>query len=116
MKQKTLLQLAKKHGTPLFIVDHKELRANYARFRKHFPRVQIYYAIKVNSDPHIVETFYKLGGSFDVASMQEFHTVHQFIKKLQPRNGRPSSGTGSFTPIRSSLWRRCGNSIDTSHW
>lgn len=82
MKQKTLLQLAKKHGTPLFIVDHKELRANYARFRKHFPRVQIYYAIKVNSDPHIVETFYKLGGSFDVASMQEFHTVHQFIKKL----------------------------------
>jgi ornithine decarboxylase len=82
MNQKQLLALAKKHGTPLFVVDHDELRKNYALFRKHFPRVQIYYAVKVNSDPAIVETFYKLGGSFDVASMQEFHTVHRNIAKL----------------------------------
>jgi ornithine decarboxylase len=82
MNQKTLQQLAKKHGTPLFIVDHDELRRNYALFRKHFPRVQIYFAVKVNSDPAIVDTFYKLGGSFDVASMQEFHTVHQCIAHL----------------------------------
>ena len=82
MNQKTLQQLAKKHGTPLFVVDHDELRRNYALFRKHFPRVQIYFAVKVNSDPAIVDTFYKLGGSFDVASMQEFHTVHQCIAHL----------------------------------
>jgi ornithine decarboxylase len=82
MNAKTLLALAKKHGTPLFVVDHAELRKNYALFRKHFPRVQIYYAVKVNSDPAIVKTFYELGGSFDVASMQEFHTVHENIKDL----------------------------------
>ena len=72
MTPATLLKLAKTHGTPLFVVDHAELRRNYATFRKHFPRVQVYYAVKVNSDPAIVETFYKAGGSFDVASMQEF--------------------------------------------
>jgi len=82
MNQKKLLDLAKKHGTPLFVVDHDELRKNYRLFRKHFPRVQIYYAVKVNSDPAIVKTFYELGGSFDVASMQEFHTVHGNIAKL----------------------------------
>ena len=82
MTPATLLKLAKTHGTPLFVVDHAELRRNYATFRKHFPRVQVYYAVKVNSDPAIVETFYKAGGSFDVASMQEFHTVHQFIEHL----------------------------------
>jgi ornithine decarboxylase len=82
MNQKTLLSLAKEHGTPLFVVDHDELRKNYRLFKKHFPRVQAYYAVKVNSDPAIVETFYKLGGSFDVASMQEFHTVHRFIEHL----------------------------------
>jgi ornithine decarboxylase len=82
LKAKTLLTLAKKHGTPLFVVDHDELRKNYKLFRKHFPRVQVYYAVKVNSDPAIVKTFYELGGSFDVASMQEFHTVHENIKKL----------------------------------
>jgi ornithine decarboxylase len=82
MNQKQLLALAHEHGTPLFIVDHAELRKNYALFKKQFPRVQAYYAVKVNSDPAIVQTFYELGGSFDVASMQEFHTVYQFIKKL----------------------------------
>ncbi|MEI6257837.1 MAG: type III PLP-dependent enzyme [Planctomycetota bacterium] len=82
MNQKTLLELAKQHGTPLFVIDHDELRKNYKLFRKHFPRVQVYYAVKVNSDPEIVKTFYELGGSFDVASMQEFHTVHQNIAKL----------------------------------
>ena len=87
MTPATLLKLAKTHGTPLFVVDHAELRRNYATFRKQFPRVQIYYAVKVNSDPAIVETFYKAGGSFDVASMQEFHTVHQFIEHL-PKKAR----------------------------
>ena len=87
MTPATLLKLAKTHGTPLFVVDHAELRRNYASFRKHFPRVQVYYAVKVNSDPAIVETFYKAGGSFDVASMQEFHTVHQFIEDL-PKKAR----------------------------
>jgi ornithine decarboxylase len=82
MNAKTLLSLAKKHGTPLFVVDHAELRKNYRLFRKHFPRVQIYYAVKVNSDPAIVKTIYELGGSFDVASMQEFHTVYENIKGL----------------------------------
>lgn len=82
MDQKTLRSLVKQHGTPLFVVDHKELRKNYALFRKHFPRVQVYYAVKVNSDPAIVETFYNEGSSFDVASMQEFHTVHELIAHL----------------------------------
>ena len=85
MNKKTLLQLAKTHGTPLFVIDHAELRKNYALFQKHFPRVQAYYAVKVNSDPVVVETFYKLGGSFDVASMQEFHTVYRFIEDLPPQ-------------------------------
>ncbi len=82
MNKKTLLNLAKAHGTPLFVIDHAELRKNYALFHKHFPRIQTYYAVKVNSDPAVVETFYKLGGSFDVASMQEFHTVYGFIADL----------------------------------
>jgi ornithine decarboxylase len=80
MDQKTLARLAKSHGTPLFIVDHKVLRENYETFRKHLPRVQVYFAVKANSDPTIVRTFYELGSSFDVASVAEFHTVHNLIK------------------------------------
>ena len=56
-----LKQLAKKHGTPLFVVDHKVLRANYRQFKKHLPRVQAYYAVKANPDPAIVKTLYDDG-------------------------------------------------------
>jgi len=82
MEQKKLLQLAKKHGTPLVVVDHKALRNNYQQFRKYLPRVQVYYAVKANSDPAIVKTFYEAGASFDVASVAEFLNVHQNIKHL----------------------------------
>jgi ornithine decarboxylase len=82
MDQRTLLQLAKTHGTPLVVVDHKALRENYAQFRRHMPRVQVYYAVKANSDPAIVQTLYDAGASFDVASVAEFQTVHQKIEHL----------------------------------
>ncbi|MGD0839538.1 MAG: type III PLP-dependent enzyme [Candidatus Acidiferrales bacterium] len=82
MDQRTLLQLAKTHGTPLFVVDHKVLRDNYAQFRKYLPRVQVYFAVKANPDPAIVQTFYDAGASFDVASVAEFMTVHKLIENL----------------------------------
>jgi ornithine decarboxylase len=82
MHQKTLLQLAKKHGTPIVVVDHKVLRENYDQFRKYLPRVQVYYAVKANNHPAIVQTFYNAGASFDVASVAEFLEVHEKIKHL----------------------------------
>ncbi|HXR45901.1 MAG TPA: type III PLP-dependent enzyme [Candidatus Limnocylindrales bacterium] len=83
MISKTALKkLAAKHGTPLFVVDHDELRRNYATFRKYLPRIQVYYAVKANSDPAIVRTFYQAGASFDVASMPEFENVYENIKQL----------------------------------
>jgi len=78
----TLKQLAREHGTPLFVVDHGQLRKNYAAFKRHLPRVQAYYAVKANSDPEIVRTLYEAGASFDVASMAEFRLVHENIKHL----------------------------------
>lgn len=80
--QKTLYHLAKKHGTPLFVLDHRELRKNYATFKKYLPRVQAYYAVKANPDPKIVETLFEAGSSFDVASMPEFKIVYEYIKDM----------------------------------
>src|SRR3954469_19309101 len=80
---KTLLQkLAHKHGTPLFVLDHAQIRKNYQQFKKHLPRVQAYYAVKANSDPAIVKTLYEEGASFDVASWPEFEVVHENIKGM----------------------------------
>jgi ornithine decarboxylase len=75
-------KLAQEHGTPLFIVDHAELRKNFTQFKKYLPRVQPYYAVKANPAREIVRTLYKAGSSFDVASMPEFDIVHENIKSL----------------------------------
>jgi ornithine decarboxylase len=80
--EKTLIRLAKTHGTPVVIVDHKALRDNYAQFRKHLPRVGVYYAVKANSAPEIVKTFHDAGAGFDVASMAEFMTVYDGVRDL----------------------------------
>jgi len=80
--RRTLKKLAEQHGTPLFVVDHDELRRNYVTFKKYLPRIQAYYAVKANPDPAIVKTLFDAGASFDVASMPEFHIVHEYIKDM----------------------------------
>jgi ornithine decarboxylase len=79
---KELQRLAKEHGTPVVVIDHDVIRANYAAFKKHLPRVQGYYAVKANAEPAIVRTLYKAGASFDVASLPEFMLVYDNIKHL----------------------------------
>jgi len=79
---RAMKKLAEEHGTPLFVVDHEELRRNYATFKKYLPRVQAYYAVKANPNPAIVKTLFDAGASFDVASMPEFHIVHEYIKDM----------------------------------
>ncbi len=81
-----LQHLARENGTPLFVIDHDELRKNYRQFRRHMPRVQVYYAVKANPDPAIVRTLFLEGASFDVASMPEFMIVHENIKHLPARD------------------------------
>ena len=46
------------------------------------PDVQVYFAVKANSNPEIVKTLYDMGCSFDVASMPEFMIVYENIKSM----------------------------------
>jgi len=77
-----LQELANTHGTPLFIIDHDELRSNYAIFKENLPRVQAYYAVKANPDSVIVKTLFEAGASFDVSSIAEFNIAFDNIKDL----------------------------------
>lgn len=80
-----ITKLAKEHGTPLFVIDHDEVRSNYESFKRYLPRVQGYYAVKANPDPEIVRTLYAMGASFDVASIAEFNLVFDNIRRLPAR-------------------------------
>ena len=82
-KQHEILEkIAREHGTPVFIIDHNKIRANYREFREKLPDVQAYFAVKANSNPEIVKTMYDMGASFDVASFPEFMLVYDNIKHM----------------------------------
>ena len=82
MNAQKLQALARKHGTPLVVIDHDVIRKNYAEFKKYLPKVQGYFAVKANAEPAIVRTLYKTGASFDVASLPEFMLVYENIRHL----------------------------------
>ncbi|HXY40667.1 MAG TPA: alanine racemase, partial [Vicinamibacteria bacterium] len=82
MNRTTLARIARKHGTPVVVIDHQEIRRNFRSFRRHLPRVQAYYAVKANPAPEIVRTLYRAGASFDVASLPEFMLVYRNVKRL----------------------------------
>jgi ornithine decarboxylase len=81
MNENKLIEIINEHGVdrPLVIIDHDKIRANYKRFKTNLPRVQVYYAIKANSEQPIIETLFKEGSSFDVASISEFLQVYSLI-------------------------------------
>ena len=81
-----LLKLAKKHGTPLFILDHNKIKENYRIFKKNLPRVQCYYAVKANSHPEIIKTLFQEGSSFDVASYNEFMQIYKYLKHFEEKD------------------------------
>lgn len=82
-KRKQLLQkLAAEEGTPIFVIDHEIIRQNYKEFKERLPDIQVYFAVKANSNPEIVKTLFEMGSSFDVASMPEFMIVHENIKDM----------------------------------
>jgi ornithine decarboxylase len=86
-RKELLQELARKEGTPIFVIDHEKIRDNYREFKEYLPTVQIYFAVKANSNPEIVRTLFEMGSSFDVASMPEFMIVYENIRHI-PRKER----------------------------
>jgi len=67
--------LVSQYDTPLFIIIREKLLENYRAFRTFFPGVEIYYAVKANPHPFIIQLLDEAGSSFDVASLQEIQLV-----------------------------------------
>lgn len=72
---KALLAFAKKHPTPFYVFDRKELQHSIkeftAAFNRHIPRASYYYAVKSNWHPYILEEVVKRGMHLDISSGRE---------------------------------------------
>ena len=79
--------LIEQHGSPLLILDCKQLVKQYHQLKQALPGVTLYYAIKSLPHPAAVQTLDNLGAGFDIATSGEIellwdqralprHTIH----------------------------------------
>lgn len=70
------LELAERHGTPLFAYSGARAEAAFRSLREALPsRVKIAYAVKANPLPALLGRFAELGAGFDCASAGELERV-----------------------------------------
>lgn len=65
-----------------YVVDIGIVVSQVYQWRKFFPRVQPYMAVKCNPDPVILKTLAILGCNFDCASANEFRLIHRLTEDL----------------------------------
>ncbi|CAB9512458.1 Ornithine decarboxylase [Seminavis robusta] len=65
-----------------YVVDIGVVVSQVFQWRKFFPRVQPFMAVKCNPDPVIIKTLAVLGCNFDCASANEIRLVHQCTRNL----------------------------------
>ena len=67
--------LADTQQTPFLVVHLDTVRAKYEELRKGFPESRIYYAVKANPAPEVLNLLAGLGSNFDIASRYELDLV-----------------------------------------
>lgn len=67
-----VVDLAKRFGTPLYVVDEQRIREKYRRFQRAYssrwPMVRVHYALKANSNSAVVKILQSEGAGADVSS------------------------------------------------
>jgi len=66
---------AKELETPFLLIDLDIVEENYRKLANAIPDCRIFYAVKANSHPRIIERLRDLGSSFDVASVGEINKL-----------------------------------------
>jgi ornithine decarboxylase len=61
--------------SPCLVIDREVVRERYLAYARALPNTKIYYAVKANPHPAILELLVELGSSFDAAAIPEIQAV-----------------------------------------
>jgi diaminopimelate decarboxylase len=80
-------ELAEIYGTPLYVYSLSALRERFAMFNHAFQKVPhtVCYAVKANSNIHVLRDLAKLGAGFDIVSSGELERVRKAFKTALSR-------------------------------
>lgn len=68
-------KLAERFPTPFLVASLDKVEENYRFMRRHLPKAGVYYAMKANPTPAILQKLVELGSCFDVASAGEMEIL-----------------------------------------
>ena len=60
---------------PCMVLDLDVVRDNYGAFAKSLPDTRVFYAVKANPAPEVLDLLARLGSCFDTASVVEIQQV-----------------------------------------
>jgi len=95
-------------ATPCLVLDVDRVEANFRAIRDALPMAQIYYAVKANPAPPILDRLVKLGSRFDAAGIEEIDaclaagaqpqaiSFGNTIKKISAIKCAHAAGVGMF--------------------
>jgi diaminopimelate decarboxylase len=72
-----LADLAREHGTPLYVYSAETVRRNFSRVQKAFRDASIAYSVKANSTAVLLRLLHAEGASFDIVSGGELFRVRR---------------------------------------
>lgn len=72
------VEIADKYGTPVYVIDEDRIRDNYNRFynafSKYYPKFQVFYACKANTNLSVMKILEQEGCCIDAVSPGEVYT------------------------------------------
>jgi ornithine decarboxylase len=75
--QESIKHLAKRFGSPLFIIDAERIRRQYRRLAAALPKVDLHYALKPLPHASVIQTLREEGAYFDLATNGEVDLVQR---------------------------------------
>ena len=92
--------------SPILYLDLNILASQYKKFRQALPEFRIFYALKANPHPEVVQKLKELNASFETASWEE-------IKFLQEEGVSPQNIIFS-NPVKpaDSIYKAVSNKVD----
>ena len=75
---KHVINTSNKLQTPFLLVDLHHIKQNYHNIQKNLFGIEIFYSMKANAHPRIIDTLLKEGAAFDITSEDELNLLSKY--------------------------------------
>ncbi|HSW96756.1 MAG TPA: type III PLP-dependent enzyme [Candidatus Saccharimonadales bacterium] len=75
---KKIINSSKVYKTPFLLIDLQQVRKNYRTIQKGLPDIEVFYSMKANAHPKIIEALVKEKASFDITSEEELKLLSKY--------------------------------------